>query len=83
MSDVYQKLEKIVSKNYITNDIYIRHAYSRTVDPILQGVPEIVIRPRDAQEISEILKVANQEKIPVIPRGGGVGQNQKGYIFKI
>lgn len=74
MSDIYNKLEKIVSDKFISNDIYVRHAYSRTVDPLLQGVPEIVIRPKDAQEISEILKVANQENIPVIPRGGGAGE---------
>ncbi|MFX0134980.1 MAG: FAD-binding oxidoreductase [Candidatus Hodarchaeota archaeon] len=71
MSDVYNKLEKIVSEKYISNDIYVRHAYSRNVDIVLQGVPDIVIRPKDAQEISEILKVANEENIAVIPRGGG------------
>jgi len=71
MTEVYKKLEKIVSKDYISNDIYVRHAYSRNVDIALQGVPDIVIRPKDAKEISEILKVANEENIPLIPRGGG------------
>jgi FAD/FMN-containing dehydrogenase len=71
MTELYKKLEKIVSKTYISNDIYVRHAYSRNVDIVLQGVPDIVIRPKDAKEISEILKVANEENIPVIPRGGG------------
>ncbi|MFW9867348.1 MAG: FAD-binding oxidoreductase, partial [Candidatus Thorarchaeota archaeon] len=71
MSNVYQKLEKIVSHKFISNDLIIRHAYSRNVDPILQGVPDIVIRPKDAIEISEILKIANEENIPVTPRGGG------------
>ena len=71
MSEVYKKIEKIVSEKYISNDIYVRHAYSRNVNPILQGVPDIVIRPKDAKEISEILKIANEENIPVIPRGGG------------
>ncbi|MCJ7650071.1 MAG: FAD-binding oxidoreductase [Candidatus Lokiarchaeota archaeon] len=71
MIELYNKLESIVSKKYISNSIYVRHAYSRNVDPILQGVPEMVIRPKDAHEISEILKVANKSKIPVIPRGGG------------
>ncbi|MFX0057239.1 MAG: FAD-binding oxidoreductase [Candidatus Hodarchaeota archaeon] len=71
MTEVYKKLEKIVSRDYISNDIYVRHAYSRNVDIVLQGVPDIVIRPKDAKEISEILKVANEENIPVIPRGGG------------
>jgi glycolate oxidase len=71
MSYVFQKLQKILSKEFISNDIYVRHAYSRNVNPVLQGVPDIVIRPKDAEEISEVLKVANQEKIPLIPRGGG------------
>ncbi len=71
MSEVYKKLENIVKEKYISNNLYVRHAYSRNVDLVLQGVPDIVIRPKDAQEISEILKIANDENIPVIPRGGG------------
>jgi len=72
MSDLYNKLERIVTDKFISNDIYVRHAYSRNVDLVLQGVPDIVIRPKDAQEISEILKVANEENVSVIPRGAGI-----------
>ncbi len=72
MSNLYQKLERIVSKQFISNDLYVRHAYSRNVDVALQGVPDIVIRPKDAKEISEILKVANDGNIAIIPRGAGI-----------
>ncbi|MFX0011895.1 MAG: FAD-binding oxidoreductase [Candidatus Hermodarchaeota archaeon] len=71
MSEVYQKLEKIVEEKHISKNLYVRHAYSRNVDLVLQGVPDIVIRPKDAQEVSEILKIANEENVPVTPRGGG------------
>lgn len=71
MTEIYQKLQKIVTEKYISNSAIVRHAYSRVVDPVLQGIPDYVIRPKDAQEISEILKVANEENIPVTPRGGG------------
>ncbi|MFO7794797.1 MAG: FAD-binding oxidoreductase [Promethearchaeati archaeon] len=71
MSELYQKLENIVSGKFISNSEYVRHAYSRNVDPLLQGIPDIVIRPKDAQEISEIMKIANEENIPIYPRGGG------------
>ncbi|TFG10813.1 MAG: FAD-binding oxidoreductase [Promethearchaeota archaeon] len=71
MTEIYEKLEKIVTKKFISNSLIVRHAYSRVVDPLLQGIPDIVIRPKDAKEISEILKVANEENIPVVPRGGG------------
>jgi len=71
MTELFQKLENIVKETYISNDIYVRHAYSRNVNPVLQGVPDIVIRPKDAKEISEILKIANEENITIVPRGGG------------
>ncbi|GAH52309.1 unnamed protein product, partial [marine sediment metagenome] len=38
MSEVYQKLKRIVLERFISADIYMRHAYSRNVDPVLQGV---------------------------------------------
>lgn len=71
MLNLVDKLSNIVSKERISDNIYVRHAYSRNVDPVLQGVPDLVVRPSDAQEISEILKVANEENTPVWIRGGG------------
>jgi len=35
--------------------------------------PDMAIWPMSAQQISEILKIANSERIPVIPRGAGTG----------
>ncbi len=71
MSEVYKKLEKVVTNKFLSDNLIVRHAYSRNVDPVLQGVPDIVIRPKNAEEISEIIKIANQENVPVVPRGGG------------
>jgi glycolate oxidase len=39
----------------------------------LYFLPEMVIRPRTATEISEILKICNHHHIPVTPRGAGTG----------
>lgn len=36
-------------------------------------MPEAVVAPRDAREVSLILKLANRSLIPVTPRGGGTG----------
>lgn len=71
MANLYRKLMDIVSKNVISDDINVRHAYSRNVDPVLQEIPDIVIRPQGAEEISEILRIANEENTPVWIRGGG------------
>jgi len=38
-----------------------------------RSMPELLIRPETAGEISEIIKLANREMIPVTPRGAGSG----------
>ncbi|MGQ9801253.1 MAG: FAD-binding oxidoreductase [Candidatus Saccharicenans sp.] len=35
--------------------------------------PEVVVRPGSTEEVSAILKLASEHKIPVTPRGGGTG----------
>jgi glycolate oxidase len=36
-------------------------------------LPEVVVKPATAAEISEILRFANRERVPVTPRGAGSG----------
>ncbi|MEJ2250828.1 MAG: FAD-binding oxidoreductase [Candidatus Lokiarchaeota archaeon] len=71
MSSLLNKLKKLLPSEYLSEEVNLRHAYSRVVDSILTGVPDIVIRPKDSAEISEILKIANEENTAVFPRGGG------------
>ena len=35
--------------------------------------PEVVLKPRTAEQISAVMKLCNAEKIPVTPRGAGTG----------
>ncbi len=39
----------------------------------LHFLPDIVIKPRTAEEISQIMIICNEHKIPVTPRGAGTG----------
>ncbi|MDD5449105.1 MAG: FAD-binding oxidoreductase [Candidatus Omnitrophica bacterium] len=41
--------------------------------PAIKNLPLLAVKPRTADDISQILKLANKEKIPVTPRGGGTG----------
>lgn len=47
------------------------YGHDQTED--LHFLPEVVIKPATADEISEILKVCNRFKIPLTPRGAGTG----------
>jgi glycolate oxidase len=44
--------------------------YSRDMS-VHQGIPDMVVFAISTEQVSEIMKVANDNKIPVIPRGSG------------
>jgi len=66
-------LKSIVGDDYVlTEEEFLKLAScDETGDLCFR--PEVVVRPRTPGEISEILKLANAEMIPVTPRGGGTG----------
>jgi len=69
---LYKKLEAIVGEQYISDSDLDRvcNSYDATKQ---RSLPDVVIRPNSAQEISEILKLANDNHIPVYPRGAASG----------
>ena len=73
MESIYNQLCSIVGNDHVSNNEYINYSYSKSADPIYQSIPDYVIQPSSPEEISEILKIANKEKVPVVPRGGGAG----------
>jgi len=56
---------------FIDEEVLSSYAHDETED--LHFLPDIVIKPSSAEEISAILKTCNQYKIPVTPRGAGTG----------
>jgi len=64
---------KIVGEAYVltADEVLVKYATDQTER--LFFMPQVVIKPRSAEEISEILKICNQYQIPVTPRGGGTG----------
>jgi len=74
MNKVVERLRAIVGKENVLVGDEIEEEYGRdealTVKPCL---PEVVVKPESAEEVAKILSLANDEKIPVTPRGGGTG----------
>ena len=48
-------------------------AFNWTIEGKIAGLPDIITWPETVEQISEILKLANKEKIPVIPYAEGSG----------
>ena len=71
--DQIQSFRKIVGDEYVLVDEDSLNQYGHDETEHLLFPPEVVIRPRTAEEISAIMKICNQYRIPVTPRGGGTG----------
>src|SRR5215218_4215777 len=65
--------KRIVGAPYVFVDEEILHGYAHDETEDLHFLPDIVIKPATVEEISAILKICNQHKIPVTPRGAGTG----------
>ena len=66
-------LKKIVGDDYVFIDDENRNKYAHDETENLHFLPDVIIKPRKAQEISEVMKLCNHHKIPVTPRGAGTG----------
>ena len=69
---IIQKLEAITGEEHVSTEMSDRICYS--YDALKKKfLPDVVVHPLTAAEISLILKLANIEKIPVSPRGAASG----------
>jgi len=68
---VAQALRKIVGDNNVLELPEDMLPYALDASIIYRGTPAYVVRPHSTEEVSEIVKFANENKIPVVPRGAG------------
>lgn len=68
-----QQFQSIVGNEYVFTDEESKTNYGHDETEHLLYPPEVVIKPRTAEEISAITKICNQGKVPVTPRGAGTG----------
>lgn len=66
-------IEKIVPRERILWANEINEEYSHDELTATPSYPDLVVKATSAEEISGVLKYANQEKIAVTPRGAGTG----------
>ena len=76
MSDfqsILPSIKKIIGDNYVFIDDENRNKYAHDETENLHFLPDIIIKPRTAEEISAVMKICNEHRIPVTPRGAGTG----------
>jgi len=70
---VVARLKTISGEEHVLVAVEDRTPYGSDETEDLHFMPAVVVRPGNADEISEVLKLANEFRIPVTPRGAGTG----------
>jgi len=72
MADVYESLVGIVGKNFVSNSKEERYFYARDPGLMPPHEPDYVVMPKTTEEVQQIVKLANRERVPIVPMGGGM-----------
>ena len=68
-----EAFKNIIGEKFVFADEETLNNYAHDETENLHYPPEVVIKPRTAEEISAVLRICNTDRIPVTPRGGGTG----------
>src|SRR5512143_782977 len=71
MADMKKALADIVGSEYVSDADFELVAYSRDMGPYPAKRADAIVLPGKTEEVSEILRYANQTHTPVFLRGGG------------
>jgi glycolate oxidase len=72
-TDLISQFGAIVGFENVIVDPEKRHPYSHDETEDFSFLPDVVLKPSTASEISQIMKLCDEHLIPVTPRGGGTG----------
>ncbi len=70
-TELVAKLTALVGSDVVRSDAVSLAAYSRDATPMFEGLPEVIVAPRNTAEVSKIVKFAHDTKTPIIARGAG------------
>ena len=71
--EIINGFKKIIGEQFVLVNKEQMDKYARDETEELYFMPDIVLKPRTTEEISAIMKICNDKRIPVTPRGAGTG----------
>ena len=69
-----EKLKKIVGEEFVRDNIADRYVYGSD-SSVHEAMPHVIVRPQNIMQVQKLMRYANKEKIPIIPRGSGSGMS--------
>ena len=68
-----EAFRRIVGEGFVFVDPEVLDAYASDETEDLHFLPDLVLKPGTTEEISQVLRLCNEQRIPVTPRGAGTG----------
>ena len=91
-----EDLVTIVGVNNVSDSMFERRLYDHDIAPlpseismIFKTIPDVVVKPRSDDDVSNIIKYANVNSVPVVPRGasswgyGGTIPTNGGIVLEL
>jgi len=72
MNSVFKELAAIVGVDYASDRKEELFTYSKDLGTSEARWPDYVVLPRTVEELQRIVLLANREKVPIVPLGGGM-----------
>ncbi|MGA2015184.1 MAG: FAD-linked oxidase C-terminal domain-containing protein [Solirubrobacteraceae bacterium] len=66
-----RSLEAVVGADHVRADEGALVSFSTDSTPLQRGRPDVVVFPATAAEVAGVLRIANERRVPVVPRGSG------------
>jgi glycolate oxidase len=70
---IKKNLKEIFGRENFLDSMEDRIAYSYDGTPILNSLADAIVIPSSVEEISKLVRLANEEKFAIVPRGSGSG----------
>jgi len=87
--NVVKKLQAAIGAENVKTSKFERLLYSHDLAPLpkeaqiaFKNIPDIVVRPRSTEDVAKVVKIANEEGVPITPRGAstwGLGGSMPAY----
>ena len=71
--ELLQRFAAIVGEKYAITDPQLQEPYLVEMRDLFHGQTPVILRPDSVEEVSRILKLANDTKTAIVPQGGNTG----------
>ncbi|MEK3936253.1 FAD-linked oxidase C-terminal domain-containing protein [Sporosarcina sp. FSL W7-1349] len=79
IEQIVQSLQNVLTVSQVTVNQTVRELHGRDESYHTPSLPDIVVFPETTQDVSEVMKIAQQYEIPVVPFG--LGSSLEGHVI--